>query len=41
MQIRYLETLKNVGKSNTKVIFVPEVAGKERINHLITQGLIG
>jgi regulator of protease activity HflC (stomatin/prohibitin superfamily) len=23
MQIRYLETLKQVGRSNTKVIFIP------------------
>lgn len=40
MQIRYLETLKTVSKSNTKVIFIPEMKNKERINHLITQGLI-
>jgi regulator of protease activity HflC (stomatin/prohibitin superfamily) len=40
MQIRYLETLKQVGRSNTKVIFVPELKNKERVNHLITQGLI-
>jgi hypothetical protein len=40
MQIRYLETLKQVGRSNTKVIFIPEMKNKERINHLITQGLI-
>jgi regulator of protease activity HflC (stomatin/prohibitin superfamily) len=40
MQIRYLETLKQVGKSNTKVIFIPEMKNKERVNHLITQGLI-
>jgi len=40
MQIRYLETLKQVGRSNTKVIFVPEMKNKERVNHLITQGLI-
>ncbi len=40
MQIRYLETLKTVGKSNTKVIFIPEMKNKERIHHLITQGLI-
>lgn len=40
MQIRYLETLKSVGKSNTKVVFIPEMKNKERINHLITQGLI-
>ena len=40
MQIRYLETLKQIGKTNTRVIFVPEMKNKERINHLITQGLI-
>jgi len=40
MQIRYLETLKTVGKSNSKVIFVPEMKNKERLQHLITQGLI-
>jgi len=40
MQIRYLETLKTVGKSNTKVIFIPEMKNKDRIQHLITQGLI-
>lgn len=40
MQIRYLETLKSVGRSNTKVVFIPEMKNKERINHLITQGLI-
>ena len=40
MQIRYLETLKQIGKSNTRVIFIPEMKNKERINHLITQGLI-
>lgn len=40
MQIRYLETLKQVGRANTKVIFVPELKNKERVNHLITQGLI-
>lgn len=40
MQIRYLETLKQVGRANTKVIFIPEMKNKERINHLITQGLI-
>ena len=40
MQIRYLETLKQVGRSNTKVIFIPDMKNKERINHLITQGLI-
>lgn len=40
MQIRYLETLKMVGKSNTKVIFIPEMKNKERVQHLITQGLI-
>lgn len=40
MQIRYLETLKQVGRSNTKVIFVPEMKNKDRVNHLITQGLI-
>lgn len=40
MQIRYLETLKFVGRSNTKVIFIPEMKNKERINHLITQGLM-
>ena len=41
MQIRYLETLKQVGRSNTKVIFIPDMKNKDRINHLITQGLIG
>ena len=40
MQIRYLETLKQVGRSNTKVIFIPDLKNKDRINHLITQGLI-
>ena len=40
MQIRYLQTLKQVGKSNTKVIFIPDMKNKERVNHLITQGLI-
>lgn len=40
MQIRYLDTLKTVGKSNTKVIFIPEMKNKQRIQHLITQGLI-
>ena len=40
MQIRYLETLKQIGKTNTRVIFVPEMKNKDRINHLITQGLI-
>lgn len=40
MQIRYLDTLKTVGKSNTKVIFLPELKNKERVQHLITQGLI-
>ncbi len=40
MQIRYLETLKYVGRSNTKVIFIPEMKNKERVNHLITQGLM-
>ena len=40
MQIRYLETLKQVGRSNTKVIFIPEMKNKERVNHLITQGLM-
>jgi erythrocyte band 7 integral membrane protein len=40
MQIRYLETLKTVGKSNTKVIFIPDMKNKERIQHLITQGMI-
>lgn len=28
MQIRYLETLKQVGRSNTKVIFIPEMKNK-------------
>lgn len=41
MQIRFLETLKMVGKSNTKVIYIPEMKHKDRIQHLITQGLIG
>jgi hypothetical protein len=40
MQIRYLETLKTVSKSNTKVIFIPELKNKDRIQHLITQGLM-
>jgi erythrocyte band 7 integral membrane protein len=40
MQIRYLETLKQVGRSNTKVIFIPDMKNKERVNHLITQGLM-
>lgn len=40
MQIRYLETLKQVGKSNTRVIYIPQMKNKERIQHLITQGLI-
>jgi erythrocyte band 7 integral membrane protein len=40
MQIRYLETLKTVSKSNTKVIFIPELKSKERVQHLITQGLM-
>ena len=40
MQIRYLETLKQVGRSNTKVIFIPDMKNKDRVNHLITQGLI-
>ena len=41
MQIRYLETMKMVGKSNTKVVFIPDMKNKERIQHLITQGLVG
>ena len=40
MQIRYLETLKQIGRTNSKVIFIPEMKNKERVNHLITQGLI-
>lgn len=40
MQIRYLETVKKMGKEKTKVIFIPDEKKKEKIQHLITQGLI-
>jgi regulator of protease activity HflC (stomatin/prohibitin superfamily) len=41
MQIRYLETVKGYGKSDTKMIFIPDVKTKERVQHLITMGMIG
>ena len=40
MQIRYLETLKATGKLDTKIIFIPQMKNQDRIQHLITQGLI-
>ncbi len=41
MQIRYLETLKQLGQSpSTRVIFMPEMKSREKIQHLITQGMI-
>lgn len=41
MQMRYLETLKLLGQSGgSKMIFLPEMKNKERIQHMITQGMI-
>lgn len=40
MQIRYLETLKATGKLNSRIIFVPEMKDQQKIQHLITQGMI-
>ncbi len=41
MQIRYLETLKLLGQSGgSKMIFLPEMKDKGRIQHMITQGMI-
>lgn len=41
MQMRYLETLKMLGNSsNSKVIFIPEMRAKEKLQHMITQGII-
>lgn len=41
MQMRYLETLKQLGQSGgSKMIFLPEMKNKERIQHMITQGMI-
>ena len=38
MQIRYLEMLKN--STGDKIIMIPKVKDKDRIQHIITQGLI-
>ena len=41
MQMRYLETLKLLGQSGgAKMIFLPEMNKKKRIQHMITQGMI-
>jgi erythrocyte band 7 integral membrane protein len=41
MQIRYLETMKALGQNpSTRVIFLPDLKNKEKIQHLITQGMI-
>lgn len=41
MQMRYLETLKMLGNSgNSKVIFIPEMKAKDKLQHMITQGII-
>jgi hypothetical protein len=39
--MRYLETLKLLGNSgNSKVIFIPEMKAKDKLQHMITQGII-
>lgn len=41
MQVRYLETLKMLGvNGGAKMIFLPEMKNKERIQHMITQAMI-
>lgn len=40
MQIRYLETVKGLGKQKMRVIFIPNINQKERVQHMVTQGMI-
>ena len=40
IQMRYLESLKEMGNGLGKLVFVPKEGMREKVEHLITQGLI-
>ena len=40
IQMRYLETMRQMGTGIGKLVFVPKEGMKEKVEHMITQGLI-
>ena len=40
MQIRYLETVKRMGKEQMRIIFIPNLTQQKRVQHMVTQGMI-
>ena len=40
IQFRYLDTLKQMGTNINKLVFVPKQGMKEKVEHMVTQGLI-